>query len=142
MKTVNTGSDQQLKPARQFCSAFGKGDKRIEVAAMCCGRDVAVTVVGGIKHHIGAVALAVPRPSLKDPSEISASASVICVTGHKDDELARDIALKFSSTLNCIASVSVGIHIDQAQEEEIGILIHNSECAVNSLINQLRKNNY
>jgi hypothetical protein len=42
------------------------------------GPDLLVAIWGGEKPHIGAVAAAQPRPSLKDPAVTSATASVIC----------------------------------------------------------------
>jgi cell division GTPase FtsZ len=138
---MNTGGEARKTPwpitTRQ--AGYGEGDKRIEALAVVCGKDVAVTIVGGDSHHIGAVAMAVPRPGLKDPSKMSASASVLCVTGHKDDELARFAALKIASALNCTASVNVGIHIDQASEEDLKVLIFNSNYVVDKLIHDLRK---
>ncbi len=131
-------NDEQSLPIMTYQFGYGEGCKRIEAVASLCGGDVAVSIVGGSRYHIGAVAMAVPRPSLKDPSKVSASASVICVTGHKDDELARHAALKIASALNCTVSVNVGIHIDQAGEEDLDALMLNSNHVVSQLIVHLQ----
>jgi cell division GTPase FtsZ len=137
---MNTGEAKKTPlPITTRQAGYGEDNKRIEALAVVCGKDVAVTIGGGDSRHIGAVAMAVPRPGLKDPSNMSASASVLCVTGHKDDELARSAALKIASALNCTASVNVGIHIDQASEEDLKVLIFNSRSVVDELIGDLRK---
>ena len=65
---------------------LSEGDKPYTVTAcvVLCGKDIAVVIGGGEASHIGAAALASPRPSLKNTAEISASASVLCRLGHKD----------------------------------------------------------
>ena len=41
---------------------------------------------------MGAVALGIPQPSLRDPQQVSATASVIAVVGHQDDQGAKPLA--------------------------------------------------
>lgn len=140
---INTGEVRKTPLPITTCQVrYGEDDKRIEALAVVCGKDVAVTIVGGNSYHIGAVAMAVPRQSIKDPSKLSASASILCVTGHKDDELARCAALQIASALNCTASVNVGVHIDQASEEDLKVLIFNSNSVVDKLINCLQNMQY
>ena len=76
---------------------LSEGDKPYTVTAcvVLCGKDIAVVIGGGEASHIGAAALASPRPSLKNTAEISASASVLCRLGHKDDLPAIAILVKF-----------------------------------------------
>lgn len=95
------------------------GKYGMQATVTICGEDVSVQICGGELHHIGAVALAVPRPSLADADKTSASVSVLCVTGHKDDEFARMAADIFASRTGRLAVVSVGIHIDGAVREDI-----------------------
>jgi len=77
--------------------------------------------------HIGAVAVAVPRKSLTGDGSDSASASVICITGHKEDEIARQIALRLSSAWQCVVTVSAGVHIDDATKDDIVLLYANMQ---------------
>ncbi|MDR3276071.1 MAG: hypothetical protein LBT11_02480 [Treponema sp.] len=100
------------------------GECSLEGVALFCGRDISVTICGGAEH-IGAVALGIARPSLRDPEKTSASVSVICVTGHKDDELARVAADYFAATYNCVVSTSVGIHVDEAGADHLERIIDN-----------------
>jgi len=109
---------------------YGEFPFRVEIAAVLVGPDISVTIGGGDAYHIGATALAVPRPSLADPAAPSASASVICVTAHKEDELARAAALELATEFGCRVSVSAGIHVDNATAEDISQLLRNYGAAL------------
>ncbi|OPA75794.1 hypothetical protein BVG16_20935 [Paenibacillus selenitireducens] len=78
------------------------------------GEDLCVTIAGGEKPHIGAVALAQVRPSLADPSQFSASVSVLTLLGHKEDEIAKHVAHKLAVATRGNVVVSCGVHIDDA----------------------------
>lgn len=92
---------------------------KISATVILCGVDAAVIIGGGERPHIGAVGLASPRPSLQNKDKVSASASVLCVLGHKEDLLARTAALRLASKFNVNVVVSVGLHLDNATEEDI-----------------------
>ena len=64
------------------------------------GQDLLVAIRGGKGPHIGAAAVAQPRPSLRDYRLRSATASVFCYPGHKDDIISKEAAEKISSALN------------------------------------------
>jgi hypothetical protein len=115
----------------------GVGIYRVEAAVLICGRDISIAICGGDTPHIGAVALASPRMSLADKEKTSASASVICVTGHKEDELARSAALKLASRFSCQTVVVAGIHIDDATEADIKVLWKNYEAVMEKIIDGL-----
>ena len=120
-----------------FRENYGIGNHRVEVAAFSCGKDIVVVIEGGTRYHVGAVALAVPRPSIADPGKVSASASVLCVTGHKEDELARNIALQMASFLNCTVTVIAGIHINEANAQNISELTANCTYAIKKLMDKI-----
>ena len=113
---------------------IGKDKHQISLDKIDCGKDVSVSIYGGDKPHIGAVAVAVPRESLSGDGSISSSASVICIAGHKEDELARKVALKISAAWNCVVSVSVGIHIDDACLDDFVHIEQNVETLVSELL--------
>lgn len=100
--------------------SFGEDNFIIEASCIKVGDDYVIVFGGGEKPHIGAVALGVPRPSLKKDGTCSSSASVICLTGHKEDLLARTAALELSKAFQ--HSVTVGIHIDNVAPEAIGLV--------------------
>lgn len=101
------------------------------------GQDLLVAVWGGEKPHIGAVAVAQPRPSLKDPNVVSATASVFCYVGHKDDVIAKETAEKLSAALNRKVTVAVGIHWDDLEEAGIKAVVANSQQLVNMIIERI-----
>ena len=102
--------------------SLGAQEYLLEAVAVRCGDDLTVVIGGGEKQHIGAVAVGVPRPSLKDKNIVSSSASVLCLTGHKEDLLARKAALELARMLGHTVTVTVGLHIDDASAEEIAML--------------------
>ena len=79
-------------------------------------------VVGGGRDHAGAVALALPRPSLADPGRRSATSSVLTVPGHKDDLPARQISEKVAAATGRNVVVVAGIHYDDLIPAELEAL--------------------
>ncbi len=114
------------------------GKYSVSAQIIRCGKDVSLTVSGGERPHIGASALAIPRPSLSDPEKVSASTSVICVPGHKEDEVARAAAERIAANLNCAASVCVGVHIDNASMEELLRLKRNLDTLIGLALEKLQ----
>ena len=97
--------------------SLGAQEYLLEAVAVRCGDDLTVVIGGGEKQHIGAVAVGVPCPGL-----VSSSASVLCLTGHKEDLLARKAALELARMLGHTVTVTVGLHIDDASAEAIAML--------------------
>ena len=120
-----------------FSVAAGEGAHRVEVLCALLGGDICLCIGGGERPHIGAAALAVPRKSLRGGGEPSASASVLCVTGHKEDELVRETALRFAARLGGRVLVSAGLHIDEAREEDICLLLDNCRAALGLALERL-----
>jgi hypothetical protein len=100
------------------------------------GPDLLVAIWGGEKPHIGAVAVAQPRPSLKDPEVTSATASVICNVGHKEDELVKAASEILASALKTQVVVAAGIHWDNLEPKGIRQIIQNSEILVDMILKE------
>lgn len=100
----------------------GEGRFHVCLAATWAGNDLMVTITGGEAPHVGSVAVAVPRPSLRDPAVTSATASVITLVGHKDDELAKPIAEFLAARLGVAVVAVVGIHVDRATPDDVECL--------------------
>jgi len=83
------------------------------------GDDLQVVIWGGERPHVGAVAVAEPRISRTDPSRTTASSSVITLSGHKEDELARDAALRLAIVARSAVAVTAGLHWDQLDASDI-----------------------
>ncbi|GFO84308.1 prenylated flavin chaperone LpdD [Anaerostipes butyraticus] len=83
------------------------------------GKDIHMTLQGGEKPHIGCVVLAVPRPSLDGNGTGSSTASVINVTGHKDEILCRWMAEQVAARENAVTVCCGGFHMDHITKEQI-----------------------
>ena len=97
------------------------------------GDDLLVAIWGGEKPHIGAVAAAQSSPSLKDPKVMSTTASVLCYSGHKEDELAKSAAKKLAAALDTKVVVTAGIHWDNLSAEGIQRVNRNSDVLVTTV---------
>lgn len=134
------GSPAQPIPSsrsRPIPFAAGRGRHRVWGHAYRLSDGIAVTLVGGDRPHIGAVAVAIPRPSSADPSRVSPSISVITVVGHKDDIIARDVADRLCRALNRIVVVVAGVHIEGATRADIRRAVANARRAARARLARL-----
>jgi hypothetical protein len=113
-----------------------EGEYDISASVRLIGRDALVSIWGGEKPHIGAVAMAQPRPSLKDAGVTSATTSVFTYVGHKEDELAKATAEILAATLNTNVVVTAGIHWDNLSSDGIQKIIRNSEILVDMILDK------
>jgi len=86
------------------------------------GQDILVSVWGGTQPHIGAVGIAVPRPSLKNPNRWSATSSNFTFPGHKEDTLVKRISERLATRLKRNVVVTAGIHWDSITLKDIRII--------------------
>jgi hypothetical protein len=119
---------------REFTVQTEEDAYNLSASVRLIGEDVLVAIWGGEKPHIGAVAVAQPRPSLKDPEVTSSSASVICLVGHKEDELAKAAAEILAAALETQVVVTAGIHWDNLAPEAIRQVVENSEILVDMIL--------
>ena len=112
---------------------------RLEAFVMEIGNDLLVAIWGGERPHIGAVAVAQPRPSLRDQSAVSATVSVFCYVGHKDDVIAKEAAERLSAALNRNTTVTAGIHWDNINEAGIKTIVENSRQLVNMILDEMSR---
>jgi hypothetical protein len=111
----------------------------LRLRCMRMGEDLCLTLCGGEREHIGAVAVAQPRLSLANPAHTSATASVITLLGHKEDELARELALQVAASLNVAVCVVCGIHMRDPTRAMLEELVAASRSLVNDFLAQMRK---
>jgi len=83
------------------------------------GGDYHILLYGGEKPHIGCTVLAVPRFSLTGDKSISSTASVLNVTGHKDEALCRYLAEMVAKKKEAITVCTGGFHMEHITEEQI-----------------------
>lgn len=96
-----------------------RGRVKLRMTCVPMGRDLAVSLCGGDRAHIGAVAVSQSRPSLEPGGASSATTSVIALLGHKEDDLARALAARFAAHLGAAVSVACGIHMDDIRPGEL-----------------------
>jgi len=99
-----------------------KGPFAVSAHTMLIGSDVLVALTGG-RAHIGAVAIAQPRPSIKDAQKISSTSSVFTHVGHKEDVVAKAMSEELSKELNKRAVVAAGIHWDGLKKKDIELIV-------------------
>jgi gallate decarboxylase subunit D len=98
---------------------ISKGSFKIHGFVQTIGNDILVSIWGGTKPHIGAVGIAIPRPSLKNLKRWSASSSNFTLLNHKEDYLVKKISEKLSAGLKTNVVVTAGLHWDNLTSEEI-----------------------
>jgi gallate decarboxylase subunit D len=109
----------------------------LEASVRFIGKDLLVALWGGERPHVGAVAIAQPRPSLKVPERVSATTSVVCLLGHKEDDLAKAVAEILAAAMNTTVVVTAGIHWDNLDAEGIRKVLRNSEILVDLILEKI-----
>ncbi|GAA0349411.1 hypothetical protein [Bacillus horti] len=102
----------------------------IEIKISYMGEDVVFEVTGGTAH-IGAVALA----SIED--EKAPTVRILTLPGHKETELACELAGLASQALGKTVAVLVGIHLDNPTKLEIEEIVGEARKAMKQLLREL-----
>lgn len=85
-----------------------RGRLRLRLTCLPMGEDLCVTLTGG-DQHLGAVALAGPgTPPV-----------ALTVTGHREADLASELAARLSDRTGRTVCVACGIHLDRITPSEI-----------------------
>ena len=103
----------------EFTVSTQQDDYNISASVRRIGKDWLVAIWGGDQPHIGAVGMAQARPSLDDPNRSSATASVFCDVGHKEDELVKKVSEQLAARLDARVVVTAGLHWDRIPAEGI-----------------------
>jgi hypothetical protein len=121
----------------RWTAKVSKGGFTIHAFIQKMGQDILVSIWGGTHPHIGAVAMAVPRPSLKDPKNVSATSSNFTFIGHKEDLLAKKISEKIASQLKTNVIVTAGIHWDKLPTNKIETIEELTERLTDLILKKL-----
>lgn len=105
----------------------------VEALLQRIGDEVLLSIWGG-KAHIGAVAMAQPRPSLSDPEKISSTVSVFCYTGHKEDDIAKKAAGEIASALSVRTVVAAGLHWENLSQTDVLKVVEIVEALIKKII--------
>lgn len=104
------------------------GRIRLELDAFWQGEDLQVMLYGG-EPHIGAVALA----------SLGSGALLIVLPGHREGPLAREMAESLAQALNCKVCVTCGIHYNEINQQEIGLVLGCADELCQKLIEGITK---
>ena len=121
----------------EFSVKTNQGSYDIEAYVRCVGKDLVVVIWGGERPHVGAVAIAQPRPSLKDPQVTSSTASVFCILGHKEDEVAKAVSEILAASLHTTVVVTAGIHWDDITQEGLNAILENTKILVDMILDKI-----
>jgi hypothetical protein len=105
---------------------------------MSIGDDVLVAIYGGDRPHIGAVSMSQARPSLRDRSKTSATASTFCYPDHKEDVLTKEVSMTLSAALGTNVVVVAGVHYEDIDKEGIELVIENSRKLAQRILVKLK----
>nr|WP_176772709.1 hypothetical protein [Sporomusa acidovorans] len=83
------------------------------------GTDFCLTVTGGDRSHLGAVAVAQVGESMIEAGKLTTTVSTITLLGHKEDGMARDLAARLATAVAANVVVCCGIHLDNITPDEI-----------------------
>lgn len=123
---------------KSCCFVENVNGYEIRAEAVLSGNDLTVIVKGGSRPHIGSVSIAVPRKSMLNDGDMSATVSTINLPGHKDNEIgdmfAKGIAIATGST--CV--VTCGIHIDNITKDEIDSVLAASKQLLDRMTGALK----
>ena len=114
---------QDVMAVRRFEIELEGSAHKLEAACVECGADLVVVIGGGSRYHIGAAALTIGVPSLKDPRKMTHSSYQMPVPGHKEEALAREGSLILARALQRNVVLSVGIHEEHLPQERIPYLV-------------------
>lgn len=120
------------------CSAK-EGRFRIDALVQSLGDDLLVSVWGGTRPHIGAVGIAVPRPSLADPRRTSATSSNYTFLGHKEDVVVKQISEAISAALGRNVVVTAGLHWDDLAPRDLEVIAGLTRRLAEKIIRQQRQ---
>ncbi len=121
----------------QFTVRTDEGSYDLEATIQLIGQDILIAVWGGDRPHIGAVSGAQTQPSIVNPTKTSATASVLCFPGHKEDQLVKPMAEKIARLTDRHVVVTAGAHWDKIDGEGIEQALRNSDILADMILKKL-----
>ena len=114
-----------------------EGGCRIGAWVTSVGEDLVVAVGGGQQPHVGCVVLAQPQPAKTTSAEWSVSCSVLTIPPHKEEPIARGIAIRLAEALGRVAVVTAGVHDDNLDAEGVATYLRLGEELAEALVTHL-----
>jgi hypothetical protein len=124
---------------KRFLVEISKGRLKIHGFVQEVGQDLLVSIWGGTRPHIGAIGIAVPRPSLKNPKKWSATSSNFTFLGHKEDIMVKKISEKLATQLRRNVVATAGVHWDRITSNEIKTIQNLTQKLSDQILKRLQK---
>lgn len=118
--------------AAYFCLTSSQGRICLILHCHLMGKDCQIILSGG-EAHIGAVAVAQPNDR---------QAILYIRSGHKEDQIAEQMAMDIAHELKGVVCVSVGIHYPSISQDEIATVKKLSEKLTRSCLDLLIRLRY
>jgi gallate decarboxylase subunit D len=128
---------KSVRAATSFVVTAGRGRFQLTATVVTAGADLTVIVTGGDRPHIGAAALAQHAPGAA-AGEPTVTASVLTVPGHREDELARELAIALSRSLGSTVMVAAGMHWDRIEKAEIDCVLRHCQTLGAAIVRRLK----
>jgi len=119
----------------------GTGQYAVSTSLQTIGADLLIAVWGGIRPHIGALAVATPHPDSVPEHQRSSIVLQFSFPGHRDEVIARRVAERVASALQRTALVSAGFHVPDIAPEGIETVLANTDILIENIIGTLRSQN-
>ncbi|MGN0352937.1 MAG: hypothetical protein ACI4ES_14905 [Roseburia sp.] len=117
---------------KEIVYCCGDGKYKIKGQAVLSGTDMTFIFAGGQLHHIGAVSIC--HYSKEEQKVIL---DTVVMKGHKDHFLSKKIAEDCAHRFHNVVCVTVGIHVDNATNDEIELLSRNCMDCYKGLIQMI-----
>jgi hypothetical protein len=124
---------------KRFMVRISKGKFKLHAHTQKMGQDLLVSIWGGTRPHIGAVGMAIPRPSLRNQKKWSATSSNFTFTGHKEDTIVKKISEKLATELRRNVVVVAGIHWDGVTAKEIETIEDLTQKLSDQILKELKR---
>ena len=124
---------------KRFLVEISKGRFKIHGFVQEVGQDLLISIWGGTRPHIGAIGIASPRSSLKDPKKWSATSSNFTFLGHKEDIMVKKFSEKLASRLRRNVVVTMGFHWDGITSQEIKTIQNLTQKLSDQILKRLQK---
>ena len=137
MNDMKSTGEECLPSDELIVENLDDGKYSLHAVAVRTQNGIDIYVGGGDLSHIGTVVISQPRLSLKGDGSISCTTSVFNLLSHKDDAIAVPLAEELCKKLNQVVVVTAGVHIDNADKQEIERFIRNLDCLGEALAERL-----
>jgi hypothetical protein len=124
---------------RKFSIRISKGHLRINGFVQKIGQDILISIWGGTRPHIGAIGMAIPRPSLKNSKRWSATSSIFTFIGHKEDMIVKKMSEKLAARVRRNVVVTAGLHWEGTTSREIKTIQNLTQKLSDQILKRMEK---